>query len=865
MKQVCLAAALVGLSLFPYLASGSSKAASHRNRNITVAISPSSVTLNASSSQQFTSTVSGTSNPGVTWSATAGTVTATGFFTAPAVLAPTTLRVTATSVVDTTKSATATINVVPVVSIALDPTSVSLNSGASQQFTATVSGSINTGVTWSATNGTVTNGLFTAPNGGPTAYVTATSVADPTKSATATITVLAVTVTVTPTAASLNSGASQQFSATVAGANNADVTWSSTGGTIASDGLFTAPTVSITTTISVTATSIQDASKSATAAVTIAPLPVALSLDNQYCAAGDVPLFDASDGPASLPTSCINTALANTTSPGTKTNVPAGSNLQAAINAAQCGDTLLLAPGATFSGGFTLPAKACDAAHWITIRSGADDSQLPAEETRINPSYAGVTSLPDRPAFNGGTMNVMVKLQTSPGYVFSAAQGANFYRLGPGLEITRPYGTGISYGLVNVHNADHIIFDRDWIHGSPQAEESKRGVYLSGGTNIAIIDSYFNDFMCIAVTGSCTDAQALAGGDGIQVAEHTWKIVNNFMEGAGETILFGGENTGNLSPSDIEIRRNHLYKPPMWNPKASDYIGYSPIVKNLLEIKNGTRVLIEGNYGEYDWGGFTQTGYAVVLTPRGSWAPVQDITIRNNKFSHVGSGLQLAATTSTCVVNGVQSQCDSLAAQRWSIHDLVIDDMNPALYNGSGEMAQISSGFMANAPLNNVAINHVTVFNASNGRVPDELPQVLCSSQCNLLTVGARSDNPAKPYNINITNTIMVAGKYTLWSTTGNGDPTQLCYDNFDPIDMFNQCWSAWSVTGNLVIGYPLTAKPWPTGNYFPPLIASIGFVDAVGGDYRLSPTSAYKGVGTDGNDPGADVTAVDNALAGVR
>src|SRR5919198_4055864 len=91
--------------------------------------------------------------------------------------------------------------------------------------------------------------------------------------------------------------------------------------------------------------------------------------------------------------------------------------------------------------------------------------------------------------------------------------------------------------------------DRDWVHGSPLAEESKRGVFISGATNVAIIDSYFNDFLCISVRGACTDAQAIAGGDGIQVAEHTWKIVNNFMEGAAETILFGGGTTGNLSPS----------------------------------------------------------------------------------------------------------------------------------------------------------------------------------------------------------------------------------------------------------------------------------------------------------------------------
>ena len=103
--------------------------------------------------------------------------------------------VTATSAADTTQSASATVTVqtspVPV-GISISPTRASLPTGGSQQFTATVTSTSNTSVTWAASGGTVSSkGLYTAPSSAGTYTVTATSVADTTKSASATVTVSA--------------------------------------------------------------------------------------------------------------------------------------------------------------------------------------------------------------------------------------------------------------------------------------------------------------------------------------------------------------------------------------------------------------------------------------------------------------------------------------------------------------------------------------------------------------------------------------------------------------------------------------------------------------------------------------------------
>jgi hypothetical protein len=99
--------------------------------------------------------------------------------------------VTATSQADSTKSATATVTVTPPITVTVSPATATIVPGQTQQFTATLTGTDDQTVEWSATCGTVTfSGLYTAPRSSGTCVVTATSRVDPTKSASATITVM---------------------------------------------------------------------------------------------------------------------------------------------------------------------------------------------------------------------------------------------------------------------------------------------------------------------------------------------------------------------------------------------------------------------------------------------------------------------------------------------------------------------------------------------------------------------------------------------------------------------------------------------------------------------------------------------------
>jgi hypothetical protein len=94
---------------------------------VSISTSPSNVTINSGANQQFVATVRNTPNAGVTWSATAGTVSATGLFKAPTVLATTLIIVTANSQADISKSASATLIVTPgVPGLAVNPDSLSV-------------------------------------------------------------------------------------------------------------------------------------------------------------------------------------------------------------------------------------------------------------------------------------------------------------------------------------------------------------------------------------------------------------------------------------------------------------------------------------------------------------------------------------------------------------------------------------------------------------------------------------------------------------------------------------------------------------------------------------------------------------------
>jgi Putative Ig domain len=737
------------------------------------------------------------------------------------------------------------------VQVSVSPTSATLFSKGKQQFTATVSGTSDTAVTWSATAGSVdTNGLYTAPtvSSQTSATVTATSSADSTKSASAAVTINPVAQTLQITTGSLPQGQqgdvySGDFSAT---GGTSPYSWSVSGGTVppgtsmnANGDFGGTPTATGTFNFTVTVTDATD--KTATG-----NFSVVVVSSSGY------------DGPAQLPIATVPSAMADSPAPGTVINVNAGGNLQTALNNAQCGDIIQLQAGATFTGKFSVPAKNCDINHWIWIRTSSPDSALPAEGQRTTPCYAGVASLEGRPQYpcsNPTNVLAKVQMQTNGAGPFQLANGANFYRF-IGLEVTRPAGApGGGILISGQGTSDHIIVDHSWLHGAPQ-DETHDGVNLNGMTNGAVIDSYFSDFHCV-VKGLCTDAHAVAGGVS-NTQDGPFLIQDNFLEASGEAILFGG-GPATLTPTDIQILNNHFWKPWQWMQGNTPFVGGlngNPfIVKNHLELKNAVRVQIEGNLMENCWGGFSQTGHAIVLTPKNQHEPngqnvcplcqVTDVTVRYSQLSHLGGGIQMATALGD---SGRDGGAQALAGTRWSIHDVVIDDLSTK-YIGGGEALEIGNTWPKNA-LNTITINHITAF-------PDSSRHML---------VTGNAVNNASMYGLVFTNNMITTGQYPVWNT----EDTNSCAAQDVPITSITHCFTTNTFANNALIATPSAFPPskWPANNLFPQTVDVVGFINynnGNGGNYELQANSPYKNMGTDGKDLGADIVGLNEALANVE
>ncbi|MFL5581151.1 MAG: hypothetical protein ACJ8AO_12315 [Gemmatimonadaceae bacterium] len=191
------------------------------------------------------------------------------------------------------------------VEVGVQPPTARVEPGASVEFQAAVTGTVDTSVTWQvveAAGGSVdAAGLYTAPAAGGTFHVRASSRAAPTAQATATVSVVAppppVTVVVAPASASVLACRTQRFTAAVSGTTNGAVTWSvqegAAGGTVDASGLYTAP--SAAGTYHLVATSAAAPASMATVPVTVTEsvLSVAVTPQTLTLAPGGTGQFTA--------------------------------------------------------------------------------------------------------------------------------------------------------------------------------------------------------------------------------------------------------------------------------------------------------------------------------------------------------------------------------------------------------------------------------------------------------------------------------------------------------------------------------------------------------------------------------------------
>src|SRR5262249_42191968 len=158
-------------------------------------------------------------------------------------------------------------------------------------------------------------------------------------------------------------------------------------------------------------------------------------------------------------------------------------------------------------------------------------------------------------------------------------------RDGDGDIIALGDGSGAQKNLQDVPS--DLVLDRVYVHGDPAAGQ-KRGVALNS-SRTAVTNSYISD-----IKGIGQDTQAIAGWNG----PGDYTIENNYLEAAGENIIFGGADPSikDLVPTHIVIRRNTITKPVAWRDPNLRWQ-----VKNLFELKNARDVVVERNVLEHNW------------------------------------------------------------------------------------------------------------------------------------------------------------------------------------------------------------------------------------------------------------------------
>lgn len=479
--------------------------------------------------------------------------------------------------------------------------------------------------------------------------------------------------------------------------------------------------------------------------------------------------------------------------------VPEGADLQHALDRARPGDTILLRAGAVYVGNFVLPVKGGTVP--ITIRTAEAPGQ-PRPGVRVRPSHAPLLAKLRSP-------NRQPVVRTAAGTTHWRLELLEFLPTQGGSGDIIALGDGGSSQRTLDQVPKHLVIDRCYIHGDPVAGQ-KRGIALNSGAT-TITGSYISD---IKVRGQ--DSQAIAGWNG----PGPFIIENNYLEAAGENFLLGGADPSidGLVPADVTFRRNHLAKPIEWRDQKWQ-------VKNLFELKNARRVLVEGNLMEFTWQQ-AQVGYAIVLTPRNQdgaapWSTVEDVTIRRNIVRHAGGGMQII---------GADTTHPSGPTRRIQVSGNLFYDIDGGKWGGTGAFLLIGEG------PSDVSIVGNTVRQSGNI----------------VMAYGGSKAEPARVKGFQFRDNLILHNQYGVHGAdrAPGGDSLQAFFPGAE-------------FTSNGIGGGQ--ARLYPGGNQFiDEREFDRQFVDAAGGDFRLVPDSRFRKAGPNGSDLGADLRALALAL-GIR
>lgn len=587
--------------------------------------------------------------------------------------------------------------------------------------------------------------------------------------------------------------------------------------------------------------------------------------------------------------------------------VGAGGDLQAAINAAQPGDTILLQEGAEFVGAFLLPVK--PAGDPITLRSSAPDSLLPLHGERVTPAHARLLAR-IRSGSSGSA------LRTAPGTRGWRLQYLEFAANDGGYGDLIQIGDG-SYDQSTLASVpSQFVLQHLYVHGDPLVGQ-KRCIALNAA-NVTIRDSFIAECKTVG-----QDSQAIGGWNGTG----PYVIENNYIEGAGENFLLGGAAPGiqNVIAEGIIFRRNHVSRPLSWRlpiiPTPYPVQAAASTGGSLAAGTYGYRVVARRVVGQGTMGRSTAAPEVTATVADGgtvtiTWTAVPDAT-QYRVYGRTAGGQTMFWTVSgtTFVDDGRAGTAENVPTSRgtvWLVKNLfelknarnvVVEDnvfennwqqaqagyaivLTPrnsgngcswclvedvrfernivrnvaAAFNILGYDSPETSGQARRITLRNNLVYDVHRGLGGNGWfliVGDEPRDVIIDHNTiefegtTLVNVyGGTSTAPRPIYGFVMTNNATMHGKYGMGGS-------YFAYGN----DILNNYYPDAIFLANYLAGG--TASRYPAGNHFAGLLAD-QLTNAAAGDFSLRADSFLRGAGTDGLDIGADVDAIAEGTAGV-
>jgi hypothetical protein len=267
---------------------------------------------------------------------------------------------------------------------------------------------------------------------------------------------------------------------------------------------------------------------------------------------------------------------------------------------------------------------------------------------------------------------------------------------------------------------------------------------------------------------------------------------------------------------NVEISGNTMSKPDVWGTSVTDNTtntGFPNSYKSYIELKDCVDCTITGNYF------YSGVGTAMAFTVRNQYGSAPWLTIRNLVFRDN-------------LIDGYQNNAFGIQLK---------DNERPSVNGG------------------NVLITNNLIINERSHS----------GSSAFFTLNGARGITFSH-------NTILQSGK--LWAGGGWPSSGVVVKDNIaqsgsygptcdnNPPNTVSSCFPSYVTSNNVIVDNRNERTP-PLNNVisgqnsYPTSQKAIGFVDIANKNYQLAPTSPFKGKGSDGKDPGVDMTALMAAL----